>query len=354
MSNEQKNELNVYADLVKLYPENETYLRKYIDILLQEERHSAAAEAIRQLHSLLLSSGREEAADNLTSEFPQIGRIRSGNAPYEDNINLLLPSMMQNNLWLRLHQHKLKEGRHLIHRGDHEETVYLVCEGELAEFVRNSEGKPVLLNLIGAGNVVGEGHLFNPGPHLSDIVANKDSIIAKLPRKRMLATLDTHPILKSALQRKADVRRTVARISVCPLLQNVPLEMRKQLAEVSRTREYAAGDTVHKPGEKFDHVDLVAKGSASFQLLEKGIFKELKTLGPGSLVGESATTHEQGAPAEMVANSTLIIVEIPYSEFTSVAEAYPPLSRALLAYAEKNQSQIMSKLNELQSDQAGT
>jgi len=166
----------------------------------------------------------------------------------------------------------------------------------------------------------------------------------------MLAALEKNPSLKIALQQKSASRLTNARISASPLLQNVPLNMRKDLAEQSHTRQYAAGETIHKAGEKLDHVDLVAKGSAHFQLLGKGIFKELKTLGPGSLVGESEAIHIQGCPADMVANCSVTVVRIPYNAFSNVVEAYPPLRNALIAYAEKNQLQIMSKLNELQGD----
>lgn len=350
MSIDQNNQLNVYADLVNLYPDNEAYLRKYAELLLIDNKKTTAAEVLRHLHDLLVNRGEHKQANALATAYPQIGRIRNAITPDDDRIDKLLPTTMQNRLWLRLHQHKLKEGAHLIHRGDHEETVYLICEGELAEFTQSSDGKPVLLNLITSGNVVGESHLFNPGLYKSDIVANKDSIVAKLPRKKMLAALEKNPSLKIALQQKSASRLTNARISASPLLQNVPLNMRKDLAEQSHTRQYAAGETIHKAGEKLDHVDLVAKGSAHFQLLGKGIFKELKTLGPGSLVGESEAIHIQGCPADMVANCSVTVVRIPYNAFSNVVEAYPPLRNALIAYAEKNQLQIMSKLNELQGD----
>jgi len=198
---DQKNQLKVYADLVALYPDNESYLKKYAELLLDTNKQATATEILRQLHTRLLERGEHDKADALASEFPQVGRIRNSNDPHQDRMDQLLPSMMRNRIWLRMHQHKLREGRHLIHRGDHEDTVYLVCEGELAEFIRGDDGKPVLLNLIATGNVVGESYLFTPGPHKSDIVANKDAVIAKLPRKKMLAALENLPSLKSALQR---------------------------------------------------------------------------------------------------------------------------------------------------------
>lgn len=348
---DQKNQLKVYADLVALYPDNESYLKKYAELLLQTNKQATATEILRQLYTRLIERGEHEKADALADEFPQIGRIRNSSDPHKDRMDQLLPATMRNRLWLRLHQHKLREGRHLIHRGDHEDTVYLVCEGELAEFIRSDDGKPVLLNLIASGNVVGESYLFTPGPHKSDVVANKDSIIAKLPRKKMLAALDGLPSLKKALQRKADARRITALISASPLLQNVPLDMRKHMAEATHLKQYPGGAMIHKAGDKLDHVDLVVKGVACFQMRNNGTIKELKTLVPGSFVGESSAIHTQGCPADMVANSSVIIAHIAYSAFKNVVEAYPPLRNALFAYIERNQSQIMNRLNELQTQQ---
>lgn len=347
----QKNQLKVYADLVKLYPDNEAYLKKYALLLIEENKQSTATQILQHLHQLITERGEHALADALATEFPQIGRIRNSNDPHEDRMDQLLPKSMRNRFWLRLHQHKLKEGRHLIHRGDHEETLYLVCEGELAEFIRSDDGKTVLLNLIASGNVVGESYLFTPGPHKSDIVANKDSVIAKLPRKKMLAAMENIPALKSALHRKADARRITALISSSPLLQNVPLDMRKHMAEQSHLKQYAGGAMIHKAGEKLDHVDLLVKGVACFQMKNGDEIKELRTLVPGALVGESAAIHAEGCPADLVASNQVVIAHIPYPAFKNVVEAYPPLRNALFAYIEKNQSQIMNRLNELQTQQ---
>jgi len=127
--------------------------------------------------------------------------------------------------------------------------------------------------------------------------------------------------------------------------------MRKHLADASHLKQYASGTLIRNEGDALTHVDLVAKGVACFQLKNEDTIKALKTLVPGSLVGASPASHPQGCPADMAANSSVIIVHIPYPAFKNVVEAYPPLRNALFAYAEKNQSQIMNKVNELQTQQ---
>jgi len=345
----QKPSLKTYADLVKLYPENETYIRQYAELLLDDGQISTATEALRHLHQLLLKKGETGKANNLGKQFPMIGRLKAGNSKQSEEIKSLLPSSMRNRLWLKLHQQRIREGRHLFHRGEAEETLYLVCEGELAEFIHSNDGKPVLLNLIHAGDVVGESSLMMPGPHKTDVVANKNSIVAKLPRKKMIAALDSTPSLKVALQAKADCRRMVALVSSCPLLENVPMDMRHHLAEESFIRKHSAGTTIHKSGEKLAYVELLIRGKACFQLRNKDSVKTLQTLLPGSLIGDTATIKNDSCPADIVALSALAIVHIPLDAFKTVVEAYPPLRNALFANAARQRTELMGTVNEFQT-----
>jgi len=351
VSSNQNPQLKVYADLVQLYPENEAYIRQYAELLLDAGQLATATEILRHLHNLLLKQGERSKADNLGRQFPQIGRIDKADKQYREDIRKLLPSSMRNPLWLKLHQKRLQEGRHLFRRGEVEDTLYLVCEGELAEFIKGNNGKPVLLNLIQAGDVVGETNLLTPGPHKTDVVANKNSIVAKLPSRKMAAAMANTPSLKAALQRKADSRRMTALISSCPLLENVPLDMRQHMAEESFIRQYSAGTSIHKSGEKMNYVDLIVRGEACFQLHSRDSLKELKSLTPGTLIGDTAAIQDGGCPADMIANSALAIVHISCDAFKTVVEAYPPLRNALFSNAAKQRSQLMNKLNEFQTQQ---
>ncbi|MFQ5518455.1 MAG: cyclic nucleotide-binding domain-containing protein [Mariprofundus sp.] len=347
---QQGDQLQVYADLVQLYPDNEAYIKQYAELLLDEGKTSTATEMLRHLHTQLLKKGDPSKADALVKEFPLIGRIRKSSAA-QNAIHALLPSSTRNRLWLRLHQKSLREGQHLFHRGEMGDTLYLVCEGELAEFTRGAEGKPIMLNLIGPGDVIGEDKLLNPGTFKSDVVANKDSVVVKLPRKKMTAALVSNPALKTSLQRKNDLRRMVAIISASSVLQQLPLNMRQNLAEESYVQKFAAGSTIYKAGEKLKHVDLIIQGEAAYQLQNSGGIKQLKALKPGALIGETVAIHDIGCPADMVTRNGVTMIHMPYATFINVVEAYPPLKKSLTSYAEKQRAQLMRKLNELQTQQ---
>ena len=84
-------QLQVYAELVKLYPDNESYLKQYAQLLLAEKKIATATETLRHLHQLLLNRGDSSAADALVKQFPIIGRIRAKAADDKD-IQSLLPT----------------------------------------------------------------------------------------------------------------------------------------------------------------------------------------------------------------------------------------------------------------------
>jgi len=345
------NQLKVYADLVRLYPDNEAYIRPYADLLIENGQDTTATEVLRRLYQLLLKSGEPAKADALNHQYPQIGSIRNGNTQASTTIESLLPAALRNRLWQSWHKRRIKEGQHLIRRGEQADALYLVCTGELAEFTSGEQNRPVLLNLIGPGDLIGENALLKPGPYSAEFVANKDTVVIKLPRKKMATALSKEPALKNALQHKMDERNLMAWISVCPLLQDVPLDMRKHLAGESSLRRYGPDTLIHKAGERLSHVDLIVRGTAGYLLENAGQVKRLKSLTAGSLVGATSAIHDNGCPADMVSDHSVDILHIPYGSFRSVTEAYPPLRKALLSYAEKQQMLLMRSLNELQTQQ---
>lgn len=346
----QDKQLLVYAELVQLYPDKEVYIKQYAQLLLAAGKTSTATEILQHLHQLLLQKGDISQADALTNQFPIIGRIRKTES-HSDNIQALLPASLRNKLWLKLHRKRLREGQHLFHHGETSDTLYLVCEGELAEFSRDEQGKPILLNLISPGDVVFEDKLFKPGACKTDIVANKSSVIVKLPRKKMTAALLDNPALKTTLQRKADQRDMVASVSTSPLLQTIPLHMRRHLAKHGFLQQYTAGTTIYKSGEQLQYVDMIVHGEACYQLQGADLVRELKPLKPGALIGETAAVRGSGCPADVVTYHGVLIFHMPYDIFINVIEAYPPLKNSLTAYAAEQRAKLMRTLNELQTQE---
>ena len=68
---------------------------------------------------------------------------------------------------------------HLLRKGDLGDAMYGVLEGELRSCVVVDE-KEFPLATLGAGAMFGEISLFDKGPHAADVLANEDSVLAKI------------------------------------------------------------------------------------------------------------------------------------------------------------------------------
>jgi len=67
----------------------------------------------------------------------------------------------------------------IVKQGDPGDTMYLILEGELRVRI-NVMGKETILATLGVGEFFGDISLFDEGPRSADVVANTDSLLAKL------------------------------------------------------------------------------------------------------------------------------------------------------------------------------
>lgn len=349
-SSANTNDLEVYADLASLYPDNEAYLRKYAELLIAVGQITTATEILRQLYSLLLKGDNPRKADALAHEFPQIGRVISLKHDGDDkSIADVLSEDMFNKLWLRMHQRRIPEGQHLFHKGEYGDTLYLIIKGELAACITTEKGKIVLLNMVGEGGVVGEGGFLNPGPRNADVVANQDSIVVELPRKKTIAYLAEHLDVEQELNMEAEFRYMTGLLSINPLLQNLPLDMRQYMAKETKIEHYVVGTVIHKAGAELTAVDMLVQGKAAYVMRDKTDSHVLDSLSVGELIGDTSAVRKSSCPADLMAIEDIIMAHIPYAAFKNVVEAYPPLRESLFKYAHKQRERIMRKVSELGS-----
>ncbi|MCF7821632.1 MAG: cyclic nucleotide-binding domain-containing protein [Mariprofundaceae bacterium] len=338
----REEEMKIYADLVSIYPENEEYLLHFAKLLIREGKETTAANALKRLHALL-SKHSPEKASALLKEFPQIGRVtkaeseQKGNTEFGEILRKALGS-----IWIRLYQKRIKEGDYLYHAGDRGDTLSLVIDGEIAVFVPGDNGKIILHNLIGSNDIVGEACFLNPGIRNADIIANRDSTIVELPRKKLLSCLIKNPAAEKLLEEKANFREVTSSLSSHELLQNIPLDMRKYMAGMTKVERYKPDTLIRRAGQEVDAVDMVVRGKVAFMLNDKNNkYQPIGILQPGELIGDTSALRKATCPADIMAVSEALVAHIPLSSFTNVVEAYPPFKEKLLKHAQKQRAKIM-------------
>jgi len=342
----------VYADLVSIYPDNESYLRKYSEILLALGQASTATTVLTKLHVLLEKRDPKEAA-NLAKLYPQIGKITKieDDQGGDSELGLMIREAL-GTFWIKLHQRKLKEGHRLYTINDYGDSMALVISGEVAVTIPSEKHGTIILNLIGPNDIVGEGCYLNPGPRSANIVANKDTILVEIPRKKLVSYLLDNPGASKLLQDKADLRQMTSILSFNPLLQNIPLDMRKYMAGTSDTDRYKPNTLIRKAGQEIDSVDMLVRGEASYMIQNKdGQRIKLGDFKIGELIGDTSAIRKATCPADIVATSDVLMAHIPLSSFTNVVEAYPPFKEKLLKHAQAQRTKIMQMVSQLGSKQ---
>lgn len=349
VNKELEQQEKVYSDLVSIYPDNETYLRKYAEILLEAGKPSTATNALRQLHDLL-EKRTPDKASALARAFPQIGRINKSEEERQGDIELgtILRESL-GTLWIKLHQKRIKEGRRLYSIGDKGDSMALVLEGELAVCIPG-ESSTILIDLIGKDDIVGEACYLDPGERSADVVANKECVIVEIPRKKLLSYFIENPGAEKLLQDKADLRQMTSILSANSLLQHIPLDMRKYMAGTANTDRYQPNMVIRQAGEQIDAVDMMVWGKASYMMQnKKGEYFQLGAFRVGELIGDTSAIRRATCPADIVANSAVLMAQIPLSSFTNVVEAYPPFKEKLMKHAERQRTKMMQMVASLGS-----
>jgi CRP/FNR family transcriptional regulator, cyclic AMP receptor protein len=336
--------LDVYADLVKIYPDNPSYLRKYAELLLEAKRATTATEVLRRLHQLLTDQHQDDKARALIREFPVIGKVIATQETAENPMMQIIEGTL-GRLWALTNQRKVREGHHICREGEFGDTLFIVIKGEAAIFKKDERGRAIMLNLIEAGDVFGEGAFLNPGPRGADVVANKDSVILEIPRKKSLEFLLNHPHLQQELEITAELRHMTALISINGVLRDIPMHMRQHLAGEARIKHYLNKSMIHYAGEELTEVDMLLRGKASYVMRrDTGKYIELESLPIGELVGDTSALFKASCPADLMALEQVSMAHIPYAAFKNVVEAYPPLREDLFRHAEAQRARFMRKV----------
>ena len=87
----------------------------------------------------------------------------------------------------------LEKGEQLFGLGDTSDGCFTVLEGVLKISIPLSDGMETLLNIMGAGDVIGEIGLIDSQPRSATVTALKTSILAFLPSRDFKHVADANP-----------------------------------------------------------------------------------------------------------------------------------------------------------------
>lgn len=122
----------------------------------------------------------------------------------------------------------------LFHKGDPGNTLYAVMRGRLKASVAGGEGKEIVFNLMGPGEVIGEIALLDGSARSATVEAVEPSELLSLQRRDLVAMLERHP--KVAIRLATVLAQRLRRLSALTedtRFLNLPARLAKKLLELA-------------------------------------------------------------------------------------------------------------------------
>ena len=119
----------------------------------------------------------------------------AGNAVDRAPLLALLEADLRQRVRRRMSRRKIAAGKPLYRPGDVADALYLIESGRLRVFIHQRGGAELVLQFLGAGEVVGEAAFMAEAPYVTGAVAIEDATVLALARRDFDDLLGTHEAL---------------------------------------------------------------------------------------------------------------------------------------------------------------
>jgi len=343
----------MYAQLVDVYPQDPRFLEQYIQILFKLDKLEQVRAKLRKLNAMYDAAGEREKMDALVQRYGEFSHAAtfSGNAKLEASGFLAaIEGSLLDRLILRLRKVHLKAGDYLFRKGELSRSMYVVVQGEVLVMCQPAyeNEKPVMLNRLKRGDIVGEMAMFSGKPRSADVLANSDADFFEITQAMLTDVFAKEPTARNNMIREMRMRHRVSILSNNQFFAHLPLPVRRRLAERSKERNYAIQSSLFEGGVLLTEVLIITQGEVQYIYRDaRNLAHTLESMYAGDLMGEMCLLKNQGTLGDTVAATEVEVLAIPIHAAQDVVAAYPKLREQLIAYAEHKTSQMMLRTQEL-------
>lgn len=145
------------------------------------------------------------------------------------------------NICLSAAKKKLDKGNFLFHQGDQSNTVYLIKAGKLKLVQVTAEGREVILDVIGPGEVIGETALFLEQEQIFSAVALEETRLCCFNRQQFETLIQENPafavkIISYLGQKLYEIRREAGEATGIPVKEKLLRLLIRLAGEYGRKR----------------------------------------------------------------------------------------------------------------------
>lgn len=231
----------------------------------------------------------------------------------------------------------LKNNQTLFEEGSHGTEFYIVAEGSVGVYHKDSSGNQVRLEKkdITTGMYFGEIALMMDMPRTATITATDDTLLLKLKKEDFQNFLKGQPELQRGFNKivKARTVNMFKKFDI-PFLKDIEDDRMEELAKMSRLLEYAPNDVVFMEGEEGHAFYMVLhgilecvktiEGSDDEQNSDTTKNKHVATLGAGKYFGEiSLVKLKRLRSASIICKERSLLLSISREDFNEFFKGEP-------------------------------
>ncbi len=207
----------------------------------------------------------------------------------------------------------LGPGETLFREGDAGSTLFFVAAGELLVSAKGDTGEPVLLGLLGPGEVIGEISFLSGVPRTATAMARTRVDLLELDRHALSPLVKKHRHVADALSRLFSERVLDGVLARSRLFGRLPRPDRDALARRLKPLGAKAGEVLIREGAADAGLYLVKRGAVRITVRRGAKDVALALLTPHEFFGDLATVRSRPRTASVtaVAESELLWLSGP-------------------------------------------
>lgn len=229
----------------------------------------------------------------------------------------------------KIHLRTLAPGQALFAEGDDGSSLSFVAAGELVVSAKGDDGVPVLLGLLGPGDVAGEISFLSGVPRTATVAARTRVDLLELDRNALTPLVKKHRHVADALSRLYAERVLDGVLARSRLFGRLPRTDRDALARRLKPVAAKPGEVLIREGASDAGLYLVRRGAVRVTVKQGARDAALALLTPHDFFGDLATVRSRPRTASVTAVTDTELLWLAGADLLALLAQRPELTAVL-------------------------
>lgn len=229
----------------------------------------------------------------------------------------------------KIHLRTLEPGQALFAEGDAGSSLFFVASGELLVSAKGDTGDPVLLGLLGPGDVAGEISFLSGVPRTATVTARTRTDCLELDRNAITPLVKKHRHVADALSRLFAERVLDGVLARSRLFGVLPRSDRDAVARRLKPLAARPGEILVREGAADAGLFVVRRGAVRVTVRRSGRDVALALLEPHEMFGDLATVRSGPRTATVTAVTDAELLWLSGPDLLVLLAQRPALAAAL-------------------------